>query len=127
MKEIINKTMLVAIGAIIGYMGLFYFSPHNGKSPVYHVHGMDYMKIMHAGDVETYLRVVDSIRTHTPSHPDYFEFSLQMAHKYNYLPANYDVYRALVDVHELNGLTIASPADSLAQIYLQRYKKRKRK
>jgi hypothetical protein len=78
------------------------------------------VSIMLNGDVTVYNEIVKHIKATTPSHPDYFTYSLYMANRYNYIPANYDVYTALRDVYRLNDLKMDVESKKFALFYLYR-------
>lgn len=54
--------------------------------------------IVNKGDTACYKHVVDSIRSHS-QFGYYFYYSFVMAMKYDYTPANYDVYMSLADTY----------------------------
>lgn len=62
---------------------------------------IDTNKIVYKGDVSTYKALLDSVRNDPRvayGNSSFIDYSLIMAHYYDYAPANYDVYTALVSV-----------------------------
>ena len=80
------------------------------------------VKIYEHGDVKSYKFLVDSCRSDKQNFSHYLFYSFIMANKYNYVPANYDVYKALVSAYSpRNGIgRIDEKTKSIALFYLMR-------
>ena len=71
------------------------------------------------GDTALYEKVVKERQEKTPSHPDYFDLSINIARLENYTPAYYNAYRALNDLYKYNHLTMGDKVKRLMYSYLQ--------
>ena len=113
-------------GYFLGYniFGMLPISEYAGwkraKNESFFMEKMTYWKILE-GDTTTYRLVVDSINDLTPEHPNYLGIAINMANKYGYIPANYDVYNCLKNVYELNGIgNMDERTERLALEYFKR-------
>ena len=71
------------------------------------------------GDIALYEKVVKERQENTPSHPDYFDLSIEIARLKDYPPAYYNAYRALRDLYEYNHFTMGDKVKRLMYAYLQ--------
>ena len=71
------------------------------------------------GDIALYEKVVKERQENTPSHPDYFDLSIEIARLKNYTPAYYNAYRALHDLYKYNHFTMGDKVKRLMYSYLQ--------
>lgn len=71
------------------------------------------------GDIALYEKVVKERQEQTPSHPDYFDLSIEIARLKNYTPAYYNAYRALHDLYKYNHFTMGDKVKRLMYSYLQ--------
>lgn len=86
---------------------------------------IDVDKIIDEGDVETYHALIDSVKNDKRApyrNSSYIDYSLIMAHYYDYVPANYDVYEALVSVFGIEKTD--SNTMNMALYYLNRGKRK---
>ena len=79
-------------------------------------------KIVEKGDTTCYVAVRDSIRKNYPLCGTYFYYSVIMSTVYDYVPANYDAYKAIADAERFlkkakKGSPITSP---IALFFLRR-------
>ena len=71
------------------------------------------------GNIALYEIVVKERQEKTPSHPDYFDLSIDIARLKNYTPAYYNAYRALNDLYKYNHFTMGDKVKKLMYSYLQ--------
>ncbi len=71
------------------------------------------------GDIALYEKVVKERQEKTPSHPDYFDLSIDIARLKNYTPAYYNAYRALNDLYKYNHFMMGDKVKRLMYSYLQ--------
>lgn len=77
--------------------------------------------VFQKGDTIAYQQIVDSIINDIhSSNSNYFCYSLVMANKYDYTPANYDVYQSLIECYALNNTEMDDKTKRMAQNYLER-------
>jgi hypothetical protein len=128
MKHFIYILILISFigGYFLGYYiyGILPISEYAGwkrtKKESFFMEKRTYWNILE-GDTTTYRLVVDSINHLTPEHPNYLGIAINMANKYGYAPANYDVYNCLKNVYELNNLgKMDERTERLAMEYFKR-------
>jgi len=90
--------------------------PEKYKNYVFPYH--DYTMAMY-GDIPLYEKVVKERQEKTPSHPDYFDLSIEVARRTGYAPAYYNAYRALRDLYEYNHFEMGDNVKRLMYGYLQ--------
>jgi len=108
---------VVIIGAEIvnGYIYIYNYEHHK---PIPDIR----VDIFKHGDVHSYKFLVDSCRLDKQNFSHYLFYSFIMANTYNYVPANYDVYRALTSAYSPSyGIgKIDDKTKSIALFYLKR-------
>jgi hypothetical protein len=75
-----------------------YFEVWSSKTPF--PNDKEKYEILGKGSIQSYIKVRDSIRNDNRiPYPNYLYYSLIMVNRYNYVPANYDVYMAFKDLY----------------------------
>lgn len=75
------------------------------------------------GDIKAYNQIVETVKNDKHFvYPDYLFYSIVMANMYNYVPANFDVYKALTDLFKQNKKLgkMDKETKKLAVFYLER-------
>ena len=111
------SAFIVIIGTEI-VMGCIYRYNYDHHNPTTDTR----VKIFEHGDVNSYKFLVDSCRLDKQNFSHYLFYSFIMANTYNYVPANYDVYKALTSAYSpSNGIgKIDDKTKSIALFYLMR-------
>ena len=90
--------------------------PERYKKYIFPYH--DYTMAIY-GDIPLYEKVVKERQEETPSHPDYFDLSIEVARRTDYAPTYYNAYRALSDLYEYNHFEMGDKVKRLMYGYLQ--------
>lgn len=120
-KSFLSTFLGFALGWII--IGTFFpcivYTPQTIR-PYNYPHVQEKRKIVMEGDTAAYHFVVDSI-VNDPNvpYPNYLYYSYVMANKHNYALANYDVYKALLDICDSMNFQ-NEKINSMALFYLRR-------
>ena len=71
------------------------------------------------GNITLYEKVVKERQEKTPSHPDYFDLSIEVGGCEDYVPSYYNAYRALRDLYDYNHFKMGEKVKRLMYGYLQ--------
>lgn len=125
MRKIITNVSLFLVGAFLGFGTLFFFVENKKEKEVRHKEiayvGVDVIKknVLLNGSINDYCNL-KKIFDKTVNPEEILYYSLIMANKYNYVPANYDVYKVLTDFFARNNLGELDPeTKQFAESYLE--------
>lgn len=125
MKKIITNVSLFLVGVLLGFGTFFFFVENKKEKDVRHKEieyvSVDVVKknVLLNGSINDYCNL-KKIFDKTVNPEEILYYSLIMANKFNYVPANYDVYKVLTDFFARNNLgELDDETKRLAVSYLE--------
>lgn len=121
-SNIFRSLLILLFGLFVGYFGsgLVIGEKKADLRNRYWPDRWGHWDILFYADSAKYNAIVDTIRKRMPNHPDYLFYSLYLANNRGYVPANYNVYKGIMDLYDLNGIELDKRSRDLALTYLER-------